>query len=931
MKLTPNVSPPGSGKTKTIVAIVGALLTNSFVDKGVPIAQPQLSNGQRTGNGIAAKKLLVCAPSNAAVDELVMRFKDGVRTTDGNPQKLSVIRLGRSDAINANVLDVTLEELVNAKLNLASGKKSGGDDIHKIMMAHKATSEELNALRARVDELKASGKPMLSDQDRQFELLKRKKQQLSNQIDATRDSGDVVARDAELSRRRVQQEILDSAHVICATLSGSGHEMFQNLNIEFETVIIDEAAQSIELSALIPLKYGCSKCILVGDPKQLPPTVLSREAARFQYEQSLFVRMQGNHPHDVHLLDTQYRMHPEISVFPSNVFYEGRLLDGTGMARLRARPWHQSRLLGPYRFFDVQGQHQSAPRGHSLINLAEIDIALKLFDRLVTDCKGFDFRGKVGIITPYKSQLRELRSRFAQRYGDSIFTTIEFNTTDAFQGRESDIIIFSCVRASLSKGIGFLSDIRRMNVGITRAKCSLWVLGNSQSLMQGEFWNRMIQDAKFRDRYTTGDLNDLLKKPLFNNESAMSLNASAESYPSEDLDIEMPDAPNFGDPTSPSSMLAETSRDKSASGEADMMTYLPAGGASGFNSNSNCQKCGSFSHYTAACDNADAKDQVGLKCFRCNAEGHTKAFCNVERCFTCGGFGHRQKTCSSTEVLSNNDEIKLGRQEAQHNILLQQAPKMHRKRQLGDHDRQVPIIRSTSITPPPSNNRIPEQNFKTGEKRRRGSSPPVHAPKGPKITKDTREVDRKSSEKWPVGTNQPLAKLPNGIPSRDRSYMPHPKLGSTTLPPERLDSPTAIANARTAGRHDETLRKGTSRGLDSTHPDELLSAFNAQQKSIRDGRSWDHPGLRADITPRQGDRVGSGQNDGFRPRQDVKSGRTEGHKHSERDGARSESGGKTIGTNEAGPRRMQAPIPNPVRMPKRKKEVDPFIRPKKRP
>ena len=361
---------------------------------------------------------------------------------------------------------------MNAKLNMAS-KKHGGDDIHKFIAAHKATSEELNNLRNQVDELKASGKPVASDQDRQFEVLKRRKLQLSNQIDAARDNGDVVARDAELSRRRVQQEILDGAHVICSTLSGSGHEMFQGLSIEFETVIIDEAAQSIELSALIPLKYGCSKCILVGDPKQLPPTVLSREAARFQYEQSLFVRMQRNHSDDVHLLDTQYRMHPEISVFPSKTFYDARLLDGPGMAKLRIRPWHQSKVLGPYRFFDVQGHHQSAPRGHSLINLAEIEIALKLFHRLVTDYKGYDFRGKVGIITPYKSQLRELKTRFAQRYGDSVFATAEFNTTDAFQGRESEIIIFSCVRASLNKGIGFLSDIRRMNVGITRAKCSL--------------------------------------------------------------------------------------------------------------------------------------------------------------------------------------------------------------------------------------------------------------------------------------------------------------------------------------------------------------------------------------------------------------------------------------------------------------------------
>ncbi|RJE17234.1 tRNA-splicing endonuclease, partial [Aspergillus sclerotialis] len=167
--------------------------------------------------------------------------------------------------------------------------------------------------------------------------------------------------------------------------------MFQNLSIEFETVVIDEAAQSIELSALIPLKYGCSKCILVGDPKQLPPTVLSRVASRFQYEQSLFVRMQANHPKDVHLLDTQYRMHPEISAFPSAAFYDGRLQDGPNMGSLRASPWHHSEHLSPYRFFDVQGLHQNAAKGHSLVNAAEVRVAMQLYERLVTDFRGYDF------------------------------------------------------------------------------------------------------------------------------------------------------------------------------------------------------------------------------------------------------------------------------------------------------------------------------------------------------------------------------------------------------------------------------------------------------------------------------------------------------------------------------------------------------------
>jgi senataxin len=347
----------------------------------------------------------------------------------------------------------------------------------------------------------------------EFNALRRQKALLGGKIDQAKDNEKTASRNAELNRRRAQERVMREADVICATLSGSGHDMFQHLSVEFETVIVDEAAQCVEMSALIPLKYGCQKCILVGDPKQLPPTVFSKEAARYQYEQSLFVRMQKNHPDDVHLLDTQYRMHPDISLFPSQTFYDGRLLDGPNMAALRKQPWHASSLLSPFKFFDVQGQHSAAPKGHSLINIAEIDVALQLYKRLISDFgENVNFKRKIGIITPYKSQLRELKNRFSQQYGPTILEDVDFNTTDAFQGRESEIIIFSCVRASPAGGIGFLQDIRRMNVGLTRAKSSLWVLGNSASLVRGSYWKMLVEDARRRKRYIDGDVLGMLKK-----------------------------------------------------------------------------------------------------------------------------------------------------------------------------------------------------------------------------------------------------------------------------------------------------------------------------------------------------------------------------------------------------------------------------------
>ena len=897
------------------MAIVGALLTGNFGDKGVPIARPQDNNGNtpRSGNRVALKKLLICAPSNAAVDELVMRFKQGIKTAKGNSQNISVIRLGRSDAINANVLDVTLEELVNAKLNIASAKKNGtGDEIHKIMTEHKSISDQLHALRTVAEGLRASGKPVSPEQDREFEVLKRKKQQLSNQIDVARDSGDTAARDAEMSRRRVQQEILDGAHVMCATLSGSGHEMFQGLNIEFETVIIDEAAQSIELSALIPLKYGCSKCILVGDPKQLPPTVLSREAARFQYEQSLFVRMQANSPKDVHLLNTQYRMHPEISFFPSTTFYDAKLLDGPGIAKLRTRPWHKSNILGPYRFFDVQGTQQSAPRGHSLINMAEIEVALKLFERLVTDCKTYDFSGKVGIITPYKSQLRELRSRFAQRYGDSVLTVIEFNTTDAFQGRESEVIIFSCVRASFSGGIGFLSDIRRMNVGITRAKSSLWVLGNSQSLIRGEFWGRLIQDAKTRDRYTSGDLVGLLRKPLLYLDSTVPAREKDSSVTSTNLscvdhDIEMTDAPTssalgvarrrssvvagppvigaFTSTSRRSSVITESPVDNRLLNDAAMMPLGPAGGANGLNPLGNCQICGSFAHFTNRCDNQDAKNIESNKCYRCGDSDHVKGSCTRDRCLTCGEFDHTQKTCSSIAPLCKKEKERLAKTETDHRTLLQRLPAIQRKRQMGSHGLQVPVVRTTA-DPSAALGRFQH----IGEKRKRERSPPLAALSGP--VSGPQKPNQQVAPTRRLNGDLQLSSLPNGSyggnqddTSNHCTVLPRPFAAS--LGPPNLPSRPANNTPSSTARNSTSVTAGQTQvgGLSDRSRD-----LNVVAGAVRDS-----------VEP-----------------------------------SRLRNGSREVVKAGEGPKEASTPRPPPlqsniVRPPKKKRDADPFIRPKKRP
>lgn len=240
-----------------------------------------------------------------------------------------------------------------------------------------------------------------------------------------------------------------------------------------------------------------------SDPNQLPPTVKSREATNAGYNRSLFVRLNAAAPEATHLLSIQYRMHPDISSFPSKAFYESRLSDGPEMAALTKQPWHDSasQLYPPYAFLHVRGGREEKGRHHSLLNRGEAEVAVALYAKL---CQEFgttlDMKFRVGVITTYKAQLGELKRQFRKRFGDDVLTAVDFNTVDGFQGQEKDIIILSCVRGGQDErnGIGFLSDERRMNVALTRARSSLFILGDSKALQQNKNWSKLIEDAQER-------------------------------------------------------------------------------------------------------------------------------------------------------------------------------------------------------------------------------------------------------------------------------------------------------------------------------------------------------------------------------------------------------------------------------------------------
>ncbi|KAJ1510319.1 DEAD-box type RNA helicase, partial [Coelomomyces lativittatus] len=283
--------PPGTGKTKTILSLLGLLQSNH-------------------------KRVLICAPSNAAVDVLTSRgHLQGVKDIDGNVSFPSLVRVGNSESISAGIAEVSLDELIEEDLSNFILKQKVGGHAQKLS---ELIQEKMNCLQV-MDTLKKqlhTSTDLLTIQQLEKKLHQHhlKYSQLLPTIHEYKSKLTEENQHMETMKLQTRARHLQNAKFITCTLSTSGHKsLVTSLPKDaFDIVIIDEAAQCVELSALIPLKFGVKKCIFVGDPNQLPPTVFSLHAKDYFYEKSLFVRIQENREQSVILLDTQYRMHPEI-------------------------------------------------------------------------------------------------------------------------------------------------------------------------------------------------------------------------------------------------------------------------------------------------------------------------------------------------------------------------------------------------------------------------------------------------------------------------------------------------------------------------------------------------------------------------------------------------------------------------------------------
>jgi regulator of nonsense transcripts 1 len=401
---------------------------------------------------------LVCASSNTATDNLSEKLLE---------LKLKVVRvISTSKEIAPQLKDITLHELAKKACNDAQA-------------AYNASIEERE--KGEDDSLEPSPKS-------------KGRSRRSGMRGGDEEEG------PSRNPKTYYKEVLRAADVVCCTCSTAGSRVMQDLP-RANFVLIDEATQSIEPETLIPLSKLPLRVVLVGDQNQLGPTAMIRRADQLGYYKSLFQRLIDN-GYDYTMLNSQFRMHPKLSLYPSQAYYEGRVIDGITEAD-RALPIEFAQIWPkidiPIVFHHISQYEELNPSGLSYLNRHEyiriLDILMKLNEL------GVDM-AEVGLITPYEGQVAMIKEKFKILDADDPsykFEDIQVSSIDGFQGKEKDFIIISCVRSNKRSGIGFLNNRNRLNVALTRARKGLALVGNVKVLMKDEVWDDYLQFLKGHD------------------------------------------------------------------------------------------------------------------------------------------------------------------------------------------------------------------------------------------------------------------------------------------------------------------------------------------------------------------------------------------------------------------------------------------------
>ncbi|KAI0910030.1 P-loop containing nucleoside triphosphate hydrolase protein [Ustulina deusta] len=292
-------------------------------------------------------------------------------------------------------------------------------------------------------------------------------------------------------------------------LSSQDEKKFKQLTRAAEREILGNADVSAEPECMIPLVLGCKQVVLVGDHKQLGPVIMNKKAAKAGLNQSLFERLVRLGFTPIRL-NIQYRMHPCLSEFPSNMFYEGSLQNGVSApSRIRKDvdfPWPVAEM--PMMFWSNLGNEEISASGTSYLNRTEASNVEKIVTRFF---KAGVRPSDIGVITPYEGQRSYIVTTMQNTgtFKKESYKEVEVASVDAFQGREKDFIVLSCVRSNDNQGIGFLSDPRRLNVALTRAKFGVVIIGNPKVLSKHDLWHNLLVHFKERKCLVEGPLTNL--------------------------------------------------------------------------------------------------------------------------------------------------------------------------------------------------------------------------------------------------------------------------------------------------------------------------------------------------------------------------------------------------------------------------------------
>lgn len=431
--------PPGTGKTFTSATIIYHL--RNMINKK-PLGKKPAKGKKKQ----PSEKILVCAPSNVAVDHLAEKIANlGVKV-------MRLTAKSREDA----------ESLVSHL------------SLHNLILQ---TNKRLQKLQ---DKKNAEGE-LLAKEAVEFHKLTRK----------------------------AEKTVMEDCEVICSTCVGAGDHRLDSM--VFRAVLIDESTQASEPEIMIPIVKGAKQVILVGDHQQLGPVILHKKAGDAGLKQSLFERLVvlGHVPIR---LEVQYRMHPCLSEFPSNMFYEGSLQNGVSSESRTFKnetfPWPV--LDFPMMFWANYGREEISASGYSYLNRVEAMNVEKIITRLFKQGVTAE---QIGVVTPYEGQRAYILQHMLLT-GSLVdkreqYSEVEVASVDAFQGREKDYIILSCVRANETHGIGFLSDPRRLNVALTRAKYGLVIVGNPRCLAKNKLWNHLLIHFREKGCLVEGPLDNL--------------------------------------------------------------------------------------------------------------------------------------------------------------------------------------------------------------------------------------------------------------------------------------------------------------------------------------------------------------------------------------------------------------------------------------